>query len=264
MTETGTEAPPVVLRERRGQVEVLTLNRPEARNAVNGDVTRAMTEALDELEKDEDLRVIVLTGAGDKAFSAGMDLKAFGAGTGGSIGAGTGGFAGFVRRAVPVPVIAAVNGPALAGGFELVLACDLVVAAEHAIFGIPEVKRGLLAAGGGLVRLPKRLPMATAMELALTGDSITAARAYELGLVNRVVPAERVLDEALALAGRIIENAPLSVRYSRQLTLQSAEVTEAEAWDLTDAATRVVFSSEDAREGPLAFAQKRAPNWKGR
>src|SRR5579871_6567457 len=179
MTDTGTEAPPVVLRERRGQVEILTLNRPEARNAVNGDVTRAMSDALDDLEKDEDLRVIVLTGAGDKAFCAGMDLKAFGAGTGGSIGGGTGGFAGIARRSVPVPVIAAVNGPALAGGFEIVLACDLVVAAEHAIFGIPEVKRGLIAAGGGLVRLPKRLPMATAMELALTGDPITAARAYE-------------------------------------------------------------------------------------
>lgn len=264
MTDTGTEAPPVVLRERRGQVEILTLNRPEARNAVNGDVTRAMSEALDELEKDEDLRAIVLTGTGDKAFCAGMDLKAFGAGTGGSIGGGTGGFAGIARRAVPVPVIAAVNGPALAGGFEIVLACDLVVAAEHAIFGIPEVKRGLIAAGGGLVRLPKRLPMATAMELALTGDPITSARAYELGLVNRVVPADRVLDEALALADRIIENAPLSVRYSRQLTIQGAEVSEAEAWDLTDEATRVVFSSEDAREGPLAFAQKRPPNWKSR
>jgi enoyl-CoA hydratase/carnithine racemase len=264
MTDTGTEAPPVVLRERRGQVEILTLNRPEARNAVNGEVTQAMTAALDDLEKDEEVRAIVLTGAGDKAFCAGMDLKAFAAGTGGSIGAGTGGFAGFVRRAVPVPVIAAVNGPALAGGFELVLACDLVVAAEHAVFGIPEVKRGLLAAGGGLVRLPKRLPLATAMELALTGDSITAERAYELGLVNRVVPADRVLDEALALAGRITENAPMSVRYSRDLIIQSAEVSEAEAWDLTDAATRVVFSSEDAREGPIAFAQKRAPSWKNR
>ena len=150
----------MILRERRGQVEILTLNRPEARNAINAEVTKQLTAALDDLDKDEDLRVIILTGAGDKAFCAGMDLKAFGAGTGGSIGASTGGFAGFVRRAIPVPVIAAVNGPALAGGFELVLACDLVVAAEHAVFGIPEVKRGLLAAGGGLVRLPKRLPIA--------------------------------------------------------------------------------------------------------
>ncbi len=259
-----SESPPVILRERRGQVEVLTLNRPEARNAINAEVTKQLTAALDDLDKDEDLRVIILTGSGDKAFSAGMDLKAFSAGTGGSISASTGGFAGFVRRAIPVPVIAAVNGPALAGGFELVLACDLVVAAEHVVFGIPEVKRGLLAAGGGLVRLPKRLPIALAMELALTGDSITAARALELGLVNAVVPADRLMDEALALAGRITENAPLSVRYSRQLTLQAGEVSEAEAWDLSDAASRVVFSSADAREGPIAFAEKRAPNWQGR
>ncbi len=261
--ETGAEDKPLILRERRGQVEVLTLNRPEARNAVNGEVAKQMTAALDDLDKDEDLRVIVLTGAGDKAFCAGMDLKAFGAGGGGSIGGGTGGFAGFARRDIPVPVIAAVNGPALAGGFELVLACDLVVAADHAIFGIPEVKRGLLAAGGGLVRLPRRLPMAMAMELALTGDSISAERAHELGLVNAVVPAERVMDEALALASRIIENAPLSVRYSRQLVLQVGDVTEEEAWRLSDEATAKVFGSADAMEGPLAFAQKRAPNWTG-
>jgi enoyl-CoA hydratase/carnithine racemase len=263
MSQT-TEGTPVVLRERRGPIEILTLNRPEARNAVNGEVTRQMSAALDDLERDEELRIIILTGAGDRAFCAGMDLKAFSSGSGPSIAGSTGGFAGFVRRDIPVPVIAAVNGPALAGGFELVLACDLVVAAEHAIFGIPEVKRGLIAAGGGLVRLPKRLPMAVAMELALTGDSITAARARELGLVNLVVPAERVLDEALALAGRIVENAPLSVRHSRKLTKQAAEVTEAEAWALSDAASREVFSSADAREGPLAFAEKRAPNWQGR
>jgi enoyl-CoA hydratase/carnithine racemase len=259
----GTVSAPVVLRERRGQVEILTLNRPEARNAINGAVSKAITAALDELDKDEDLRVIILTGTGDKAFCSGMDLKAFGAGTGGPV-TGPGGFAGFVRRQKPVPTIAAVNGPALAGGFELVLACDLVVASEHAVFGIPEVKRGLLAAGGGLVRLPKRLPMATAMELALTGDSITAARAYELGLVNLVVPADRVFDEALALAARIIENAPLSVRHSRELTTLAADVSEEEAWALSDAATETVFSSADAHEGPLAFAEKRPPKWQGR
>jgi enoyl-CoA hydratase/carnithine racemase len=264
MTDAENDTTPVVLRERRGPVEVLTLNRPEARNAVNGEVAKQMTAALDDLDKDEELRAIVLTGAGDKAFCAGMDLKAFGAGAGGSIGAGTGGFGGFARRAMPVPVIAAVNGPALAGGFELVLGCDMVVAAEHATFGIPEVKRGLLAAGGGLVRLPKRVPLATALEMALTGDPITAARAYELGLVNLVVPADRVLDEALALAGRVIENAPLSVRYSRQLIIQAAEVSEEEAWKLSDAATQIVFSSPDSREGALAFAEKRKPNWQGR
>ena len=139
-----------------------------------------------------------------------------------------------------------------------------MVAAEHAVFGIPEAKRGLLAAGGGLVRLPKRLPMAMALELALTGDSITAARAYELGLVNAVVPFDRLLDEALALAGRIMANAPLSVRYSRQVTRQAAEVSEDEAWKLSDEATAIVFNSADSREGPLAFAEKRAPKWQGR
>jgi enoyl-CoA hydratase/carnithine racemase len=264
MTDAGADNKPVILRDRRGQVEVLTLNRPEARNAVNGEVAKQMTAALDDLDKDEDLRVIVLTGAGDKAFCAGMDLKAFASGGGGSIGAGTGGFAGFARREIPVPVIAAVNGPALAGGFELMLACDLVVAAEHAIFGIPEAKRGLVAAGGGLVRLPKRVPLAVALELALTGDSISATRAYALGLVNVVVPADRVLDEALALAGRIIANAPLSVRYSRQITLQAAEVPEAKAWELSDAATAAIFGSADSKEGAIAFAEKRAPNWQGR
>jgi enoyl-CoA hydratase/carnithine racemase len=264
VSDAGADTTPVVLRERRGQVEILTLNRPEARNAVNGAVAKQITAALDDIEHDDEVRVVILTGAGDKAFCAGMDLKAFSEGSAGDISARSGGFAGFARRAVPVPVIAAVNAHALAGGFELVLACDLVVAAENALFGIPEVKRGLLAAGGGLVRLPKRLPLAMALELAMTGDSITATRAMELGLVNAVVPAERVMEEALALADRIIANAPLSVRYSRQVTLQAAEVGEAEAWDLSDEAARIVFGSEDAQEGPRAFAEKRPPTWRGR
>jgi enoyl-CoA hydratase/carnithine racemase len=264
VSDAGSETPSVLLRERRGQVEILTLNRPEARNAVNGEVANQMRAALDDLDHDEDLRVIILTGAGDKAFCAGMDLKAFSEGTAGDISSRGGGFAGFARRAIPVPVIAAVNGHALAGGFELVLACDLVVAADNALFGIPEAKRGLLAAGGGLVRLPKRLPLAMALELAMTGDSLTAARAMELGLVNAVVPAEGVMDEALALADRIIANAPLSVRYSRQVTLRAAEVSEEEAWDLSDEASRIVFGSEDAQEGPRAFAEKRPPTWRGR
>ena len=263
MSEIGAQIEPVVRRERRGQVEILTINRPEARNAVNPEVTSQMTAALDELDRDDDLRVIILTGSGDKAFSAGLDLKAFSAGA--RTGVGTpGGFAGFARRSIPVPVIAAVNGPALAGGFELMLSCDLVVAAEHAYFGIPEVKRGLLAAGGALVRLPKRLALPIAMELALTGDSITAARALELGLVNRVVPSDRVLEESMELAERIIANAPMSVRYGRQVTLAAADVSEAEAWRLSDDAAGIVFSSKDAQEGPRAFAEKREPNWQGR
>jgi enoyl-CoA hydratase len=161
-------------------------------------------------------------------------------------------------------VIAAVNGPALAGGFELVLACDLVVAAQNATFGIAEAKRGLIAAGGGLVRLPKRLPITLALELAMTGNPIDAQRAYELGLVNRVVPADAVLDEALALADAIIENAPLSVRTSRDVMVQAAEVSEAEAWRLSDTANQMIVASADAKEGATAFAERRPPTWTGR
>jgi enoyl-CoA hydratase len=253
-----------VLRERRGNVEILTINRPEARNAVNGAVSQAMSAALDELADDPDAWVVVLTAAGDKAFSAGMDLKAFASGEGASIIGASGGFGGIAKRTFPKPLIAAVNGSALAGGFEIVLSCDLVVAAEHATFGIPEAKRGLIAGAGGLIRLPKRLPMAVALELALTGDPIDADRALQLGLVNRVVPGGRVLDEALELAGRIAANAPLAVRHSKEVVRGAADVGEEEGWKLNDAAVAVVFSSADAMEGPVAFAEKRPPRWQGR
>ena len=176
-----------VLRERQGRIEILTINRPEARNAVNGAVSKAFTEAFDELENDDDCNVVIVTGAGDKAFCAGMDLKAFAAGEAGEIMGARGGFGGIAQRDFPKPLIAAVNGSALAGGCEIMLSCDLVVAAEGATFGIPEVKRGLMAAAGGLIRLPKRIPPAIALELALTGDPIDARRALAIGLVNRVV-----------------------------------------------------------------------------
>jgi enoyl-CoA hydratase/carnithine racemase len=253
-----------VLRERRGHIEILTINRPDARNAINGAVSQAMSDAMDELTDDPDVWVVVLTAAGDKAFSAGMDLKAFSSGEGGSIIGASGGFAGVTKRQFPKPLIAAVNGSALAGGCEIVLSCDLVVAADHATFGIPEVKRGLIAGAGGLIRLPKRLPMAVALELALTGDSMDAERALALGLVNRVVPKERVLDEAMALAESISENAPLAVRHSKSVIVQAAEVPEAEGWAINDASVGIVFSSADAMEGPIAFAEKRAPNWQGK
>ena len=253
-----------VLRERRGQVEILTINRPEARNAINGAVSAGVSAALDELADDPAVAVVVLTGSGDKAFSAGMDLKAFAAGEGASIIAAPGGFAGITTRDFPKPIIAAINGSALAGGCEIMLACDLVVAAEHATFGVPEVKRGLIAGAGALIRLPKRLPAAVALELALTGDPIDAHRAQALGLVNRVVPAERLMDEALELAGRIAANAPLAVRYSKQVMKKAGDVPEAEGWKINDAACSVVFSSADAMEGPVAFAEKRPPNWQGR
>src|SRR6202789_2156345 len=182
-----------VLRERRGHIEVLTINRPEARNAINGAVSRAFSAIMDQLADDDDCLVVVLTGSGDKAFSAGMDLKAFAGGEAGDIMGARGGFGGLTQRSFPKPMIAAVNGAALAGGLEIMLSCDLVVAADHALFGIPEAKRGLIAGAGGLLRLPKRLPLAVALELAVTGDPIDAPRALALGLINQVVPAGEVL-----------------------------------------------------------------------
>jgi enoyl-CoA hydratase len=253
-----------VLRERRGHVEILTINRPEARNAINGAVSLAMSGFMDELTEDPDCWVVVITGSGDKAFSAGMDLKAFSSGEGGSIMGASGGFGGLTQRDFPKPLIAAVNGSALAGGFEIMLSCDLVVAAEHATFGIPEAKRGLVAGAGGLIRMPKRLPIAIALELAMTGDAIDAARAFELGLVNRVVPSSVVVEEAVSLADRIAANAPLAVRYSKSVMKQAGEVSEAEGWKINAEAVRVVFSSADAMEGPVAFAEKRPPNWQGK
>jgi enoyl-CoA hydratase len=253
-----------VLRERRGNVEILTINRPEARNAINGAVTIAMSAIMDELAEDDDCWVVVITGSGDKAFSAGMDLKAFSSGEGAAIMGSAGGFAGLTTRNFAKPVIAAVNGHALAGGFEIMLSCDLVVAADHATFGIPEAKRGLIAGAGGLIRMPKRLPIAIALELAMTGDPIDAERAHSLGLVNKVVPAADVLTEALALAERIAANAPLAVRYSKSVMKRAGEVPESEGWDINGEAVRIVFSSADAMEGPVAFAEKRAPNWQGK
>jgi len=254
---------PAVERERRGRVEVLTINRPEARNAINGDVTAAMTAALDDIEQDDGCLAVVLTGAGDKAFSAGMDLKAFASGQGANI-IDAGGFAGITRRAFPKPIVAAVNGAALAGGCEIVLACDLVVAAEHAVFGIPEVKRGLIAGAGGLIRLPRRLPRAVALELALTGEPMDATRAYGLGLVNRVVPGAVVVEAAVALARTIADNAPLAVRMSKKVIVETADMAEEDAWKLNDSTFSTIFTSADAMEGAVAFAQKRAPNWQGR
>jgi enoyl-CoA hydratase/carnithine racemase len=252
-----------VERERRGHVEILTINRPEARNAINGDVTAGMAEALGAAEADDDCWVVVLTGSGDKSFSAGMDLKAFASGQGAGI-IDANGFASITRRSFPKPIIAAVNGTALAGGCEIMLSCDLVVAADHAVFGIPEVKRGLIAGAGGLIRLPRRVPRAVALELALTGEPIDAARAYQIGLVNKVVPAARLMDEALALAELIADNAPLAVRKSKEVVIGSADLSEAEAWALNDSTFSAIFGSADAMEGAVAFAEKRKPNWQGK
>ena len=251
---------PVVEQERRGRVAIIAINRPEARNAVNAEVAAGIEAALDELERDAGVSTVVITGRGP-TFSAGADLKTVAAGRGIELATKRGGFAGFVQRDFPKPIIAAVNGPALAGGFEIVLHCDLVVAADDAQFGIPEVKRGLFAAGGGLIRLPKRVPLALATELAITGDPIDASRALALGLVNRVVPRERVLDEALALAGRIAENGPLAVRNSLRMVREATDLTEADAWPRSNELAVEVFSHPDAVEGPTAFAERRTPRW---
>jgi enoyl-CoA hydratase len=250
----------VVELERRDHIAILTLNRPEARNAISPEVSRTMATLLDEVEADPALRAVVLTGRGE-VFSAGADLKVVAQGNANDIARGKGGFAGIVTRDFPKPLIAAVNGPALAGGFEIVLSCDLVVAAEGARFGIPEVKRGLMAAAGGLIRLPKRIPLAIALELAMTGDPIDAPRALQLGLVNRVVPAGQVIDQAIALAERIGENSPVAVRNSRQLVREAAEMSEADGWRRTLELMMPVFESGDAIEGATAFAEKRPPVW---
>src|SRR5436190_3971727 len=251
----------LVLLERRGSTALLTLNRPDARNAISPEVSQTMAGLLDEVEADPALRAVVLTGAGE-VFSAGADLKVVAQGRGMEIARGKGGFAGVVNRDFPKPVIAAVDGPALAGGFEIVLSCDLVVAADTARFGIPEVQRGLIAAAGGLIRLPKRVPLAIALELAMTGDPIDAQRALALGLVNRVVAADKVVEEAIALAERIGENSPIAVRSSRQLVREAGELSEAEGWTRTLELMMPVFESGDAVEGATAFAEKRQPVWR--
>jgi enoyl-CoA hydratase len=250
-----------LLRERRGHIEILTINRPEARNAINLATATALSGALDEIEGDDEIWVVVLTAAGDKAFSAGMDLKAFASG---EFPITEKGFGGLTKRDFPKALIAACNGSALAGGCEMMLSCDLVVAADHAKFGIPEVSRGLVAGAGGLLRLPKRIPRAVALEMALTGEPIDAARALQIGLVNRVVPGDQVMDEALALAERIAKNAPMAVRLSKQVMRQAAELTESEAWVVNDAVFGEIGRSPDAMEGAIAFAEKREPNWTGR
>ena len=250
----------VLERERRGRVEILTLNRPEARNAVSPEVSQAIEAALDELEADREVRVIVLTGNGP-VFCAGADLKVVARGEGMNIETERGGFGGLVRREVSKPIIAAVNGPALAGGFELVLACDLVVASEDATFGLPEAKRGLLAAAGGPIRLAKRVPTALALEIVMTGDPIPAQRAHAVGLVNRVVPTADVVAAAVALAELIMENSPSAVRAARALVRGAVDRDEAGGWELTYELARTLIASGDAIEGATAFAEKRQPVW---
>jgi len=250
--------------ETRDRIAVVTLDRPEQRNAIDASMAAALRAAADRFESDDDALVAILTGSGEKAFCAGMDLKAFAGGEGPAILAGPGGFAGFTHHPRTKPVIAAVNGPALAGGCELVLACDVIVAAEHATFGLPEVKRGLFAAAGGVLRLPRLIPRARALELLLTGDVIDAQTAFELGLINRVVPLAALLETARDLARRICANAPLAVRETLALARAAFALPEEQLQARNDAAWARIVASEDAAEGPRAFAEKRPAAWKAR
>jgi len=259
---------PGALTERRGNTLVITINRPEARNAVNQAVSIGVGDALAQAQDDPEIWAVVITGAGDKSFCAGADLKA--------ISRGENifhpdhpewGFAGFVQHFIDKPVIAAVNGTALGGGTELALASDLVVAQSGAQFGLPEVKRGLIAAAGGIFRVVDQLPRKIAMRLLVTGEPIAADEAARWGLINEVVPDGTVLEAALALADKITVNAPLAVQASKRVAVGADDgvvTVETDAWKRSNRAMRAVFSSQDAMEGPLAFAQKRAPVWKAR
>jgi enoyl-CoA hydratase len=250
-----------VLVEHADRIAIITINRPQARNAINHAVSAGMAEALAELDERDDLTVGIITGAGG-TFSSGMDLKAFLAGEDVSV-AGKG-LAGLTQAPPRKPLIAAVEGWALAGGCEVALACDLIVAANDAKFGIPEVKRGLVAGAGGLIRLPRRIPAGIAMELALTGDPLPAADAHRLGLVNALTEPGGALDGARRLAARIAVNGPLAVAATKQIITQQQDWDSGDAWARQESILRPVFLSEDAREGALAFAEKRAPAWKGR
>lgn len=249
-----------VLTETRDSALVITINRPEARNAINGAVAQRVAAAVDELDGNDMLRVGVLTGAGG-TFCAGMDLKAFLSGDTPVIEGR--GLAGLTQAPPRKPLIAAVEGWALAGGFELLLACDLVVAAETARFGVPEVKRGLVAGAGAALLLARRIPQALALELLLTGEPISARRAADIGLVNRLAAEGATLDTALELAATIAANGPLAVAVTKQIARSAADWSAEEAWDRQDELMQPVFTSEDAIEGATAFAEKRPPVWKG-
>jgi enoyl-CoA hydratase len=257
-------------REQRGSVQLLTLNRPKAANSLDPGLLGALGRAFDEIARDDDTRVVVITGAGDRVFCAGMDLKAFSEQSTKPADApppeksnedSSGQGFDLFQNPCPKPIIAAVNGAAVGGGFELVLACDLVVAADTARFGLPEVKRGLLAGGGGTL-LGTRLPLAVALEIAMTGEYVDASRAAALGLVNRVVPADELIESSLELAVVIAANGPLAVQTTKELTRRAVLDDPKRGWATPDEISRV-FGSDDAKEGAVAFLEKRAPNWTG-
>src|SRR4051794_7240184 len=246
--------------ELQGRVALLTLNRPEARNAVNGDVARGMEAAIDQLEDNDDAWVAILTHEGP-VFSAGADLKAISSGQAADLQTKRGGFAGFVMRDRIKPVIAAMEGPALAGGCEIAIACDLIVASTEAKFGLPEVKRSLVAAAGGLFRLPRMLPRKIALEIIMTGDPIDAERAAAFGFVNDLCEPGQSMERARVLAERIAANAPLAVRESRAIALDCVDAPDEEGWKRSFEGMAKLANTEDFWEGPKAFIEKRPPEW---
>ena len=258
----------IVLFEKRGRIGIITLNRPEARNAVNGDVASGVEAALDAIEADDDIWVGIVTantaGQEKPVFCAGADLKAINSGNAGGLNTKRGGFAGIAYRERRKPIIVAVDGLATAGGCEIVLSCDLVVASNRSSFGLAEVKRNLIAGAGGLFRLPRAIGRSAALEIILTGEPLAAQRAYELGLVNHVVTPDQVMPKALEIAERICAAAPLAVWASRKVVLASAYEDDETLINMTNAEFGAIMASEDTKEGLNAFIEKRLPNWKAR
>lgn len=252
-----------VLYEKQDRVAIITLNRPDARNAVNGALARAMEAALDDYESDPNLWVAILTANGS-AFCAGADLKEIAAGRGGELSTKKGGFAGLVSRERTKPLIAAIGGSALAGGTEIALSCDMIVCSTETNFGLPEVKRSLVAGAGGLFRLPRVIGLAPALEVILTGDPLPAERAYQLGMVNQVVAPAEVMNAARALAARVAANAPIAVQKSRGVAVRAFTDDDETLWRASGKAFGEVAQTEDFKEGPRAFIEKRAPRWTGK
>ena len=249
--------------QKQGRIGIITLNRPEARNAVNGDVATGMEAILDDIEADDDIWASILTANGS-AFCAGADLKEVAAGNGAALSTRKGGFAGLVRRERNKPLVAAITGSALAGGTEIALSCDMIVCSTETVFGLPEVKRSLVAAAGGLFRLPRAIGMAPALEVVMTGDPLSAERAHQLGMVNYVVPPEEVMSKATELVERVIANAPLAVQASRRVAIRAFMDEDDDLWRAGGKEFGGIAQTEDYKEGPRAFIEKRPPEWQGR